>query len=184
MQWAVEAYGIAHDLYEKLADGQGAPWMLRCRAISRDLSHWLASDPSEKRRLLDECLELEEGALEAFWDLGNKLEYGRTYNELPLVTWHRINREWDRQVTRGIFEKAIAWGEKAVTALTELGDSHELARAHFPLGYHLVHFQMQFIEERVKREQLRLKATELFRNGIEFSEIRFNQSEDVAYDFS
>ena len=80
MQGAIEAYEKAHDFYETLVDGRGTPWMLRCRAVSKDLSYWLTSDPSEKRRLLDECLELEEMALKAFWDLGNKLEYGRTYN--------------------------------------------------------------------------------------------------------
>ena len=84
---AVEAYEKAHGFYENLADEQGAPWMLRCRAVSRALCHWLASDPSEKRRLLDECLELEEKALTTFWDLGDKLEYGRTYNKLPLAAW-------------------------------------------------------------------------------------------------
>jgi hypothetical protein len=51
MQRAVKAYEEAHDLYEKSADEREAPWMLRCRAVSRDLSHWLASDPSKKMRL-------------------------------------------------------------------------------------------------------------------------------------
>ena len=52
MQQVIEAYEKAHGFYENLAGEQGAPWMLRCRAISRDLSYWLVSDPSEKRRLL------------------------------------------------------------------------------------------------------------------------------------
>ena len=170
MGLAVEAYEKAHDLYERLTDGRGAPWMLRCGAMSRYLSYSLASDTSEKKRLLDECLELEENALKAFWDLGNKLEYGRTYNDLSMASLYRCELEWDLQVAKGIFEKATAWGENAVAALIKLGDSHELARAHYPLGYHLELSRSRFIEERVKKDQLRSKAIELYRNGIEYSE--------------
>jgi hypothetical protein len=170
MGLAVEAYEKAHDLYERLTDERGAPWMLRCGAMSRYLSYSLASDTSEKKRLLDECLELEENALMAFWDLGNKLEYGRTYNDLSMASLYRCELEWDLQVAKGIFEKAIAWGEKTVAALTKLGDSHELARAQYPLGHHLVLSRSRFIEERVKKDQLRSKAIELYRKGIEYSE--------------
>jgi tetratricopeptide (TPR) repeat protein len=115
MGLAVEAYEKAHDFYEKLAYEQGTPWMLRCRAISRYLSYWLATDTSEKKMLLDECLELEEKALKTFWDLGYKLEYGRTYNNLSMVHWYRRILVLNRQVAKGIFEKAIAWGERIIS---------------------------------------------------------------------
>ena len=170
MQQAIEAYGKAHGLYGKMADERGAPWMLRCRAISKDLSYWLTSDPSEKRRLLDECLELEEKALKAFWDLGNKLEYGRTYNEFPLAAWHRLNLEWDIQVHRRILEKGISWGEKAVKVLSELADTIEIARANYILALQLRRFHNWFVAEPEKRELHRLKDIERFRKAAELSE--------------
>ena len=49
MQRAIEAYEKGYGSYGNLTEERGTSWMLRCRAISRDLSHWLASEPSEKR---------------------------------------------------------------------------------------------------------------------------------------
>jgi hypothetical protein len=167
---AIEAYEKAHGFYEKLTDERGAPWMLRCRAISRDLSHWLASDPSKKRRLLDECLELEEKALEAFSDIGDMLEYGRTYNELPLAAWYRVHLEWDREVRRRIIEKGLRWGEKAVTELSELVVPYEIARVTFSLVINMVLFNRLFVAEPEKQEEYRLKNVERLQDVVEFSE--------------
>jgi hypothetical protein len=91
---AVEAYETARGLYEKVADERGAGWVLRCGAVARYIEHWIATDPSEKRRLLEECLDLERDALEAFWEGGDKLEYCRTYDGLPELFWHRSQREY------------------------------------------------------------------------------------------
>jgi len=170
MRRAIESYEKACGFYENLADEEGAPWMLRCRATTMDLSYWLASEPSEKRRLLDECLELEEKALKAFWDLGNKLEYGRTYNDLPLVHYNSYILEWDRQIRGRIFKKAITWGEKAVAALSELAEPHEIARASCIAAFYLSFFHRWFVAEPEKREQHRLKDIARFRRTIELSE--------------
>ncbi|MCW4027430.1 MAG: hypothetical protein NWE76_08115, partial [Candidatus Bathyarchaeota archaeon] len=167
---AVDAYEAARGFYDSVADERGAPWMLRCIALSKYLRHWMTSDPSEKRRLLDECLELEENALNTFWDMGNKLEYGRTYNELQAVSWQRANREWDTQIRRIILEKGMSWGERAVTALSELGDSYEIARAYCTLALNLYHFFFMFVAEPEKREQYRIKSIEYLRKSIELSE--------------
>ena len=58
MQRAVEAYEKAHGFYEKLADAQKTARMFRCGAVAKYLGYWLVSDPSGKRKLLDESLEL------------------------------------------------------------------------------------------------------------------------------
>ncbi|MCW4027978.1 MAG: hypothetical protein NWE76_10920 [Candidatus Bathyarchaeota archaeon] len=166
MGLAVEAYEKAHDLYERLTDERGAPWILRCGAMSRYLSYSLTSDTSEKRRLLDECLELEENALMAFWDLGNKLEYGRTYNELPLVTRHRVLHEWDIEARKRLLEEVIALGEKAVAALSELGDLYEIARTHLILAINMSMFRF-FSEDLARGTE---KVIEHSRKAVEFSE--------------
>ena len=170
MQGAIEAYEKAHEFYRELTEERGAPWMFRCKAISKDLSYWLASDPSEKRRFLDECLELEEKALAGFWDLGDKLEYGRTYNQLPLVHYNRIILEWDRQVRERIFEKAIEWGEKTVSALSEVTDPHEFAKASCTVALYFSYITRWHVAEPEKQEQHRLKDIERFREAVELSE--------------
>ncbi len=134
MQRAVEAYEKAHEFYEKLIDEQKAAWMFRCKAVVRHLGYWLTSVSSDKRRLLDECLELQGKALTAFSESRNMLEYARTYNSLPHVSWLRFNLEWDRRVAESIVKRGVQWGEKAVAALSELGDLYEIARTHLNLA--------------------------------------------------
>ncbi|MCW4021360.1 MAG: tetratricopeptide repeat protein, partial [Candidatus Bathyarchaeota archaeon] len=166
---AVEAYEKAKGIYEKVADEVGAGWVLRCEAVTRYLEHWVSSKSSEKRGLLDECLELEENALNAFWDTGNKFEYGRTYNGLSNVTLLRFSFEWDRRVQRGILEKGMIWGERAVAALSEIGDPYEMGRAHNELGWNIGPFSGFFVTPE-NREQYISRYEEHFRKAIDFSE--------------
>ena len=58
MGLAVEAYVKAHGFYEKLVDEHRAR-VFRCDAVVKYLCYWLTSDASEKRKLLDECIELD-----------------------------------------------------------------------------------------------------------------------------
>ncbi len=172
MQRAIEAYEKAYGFYEKLGEEQRAAWMFRCMAITQYLSHWLESDPSEKRKLLDECLELEKKALKTFWDMGVKLEYGKTFNELSQASWIRAYYEWDREARRRLFEEGIAWGERAVEALSELGDLYETTLATLNLENNRIHFLWdgKFIADREEFEQLRLKYIERLSKAAESSE--------------
>jgi len=166
---AVEAYGRAHGFYEKLMGEQKIARMFRCRAVAKYLEHWLTSDPSEKRALLDECLELEEDALMAFSNLGDILECGRTYNELPLVFERIVYLEWDTQTSKNIGERLLKWGQKAVAALSELGNLYEIARANLTSATCLIYYWYFFIAEPAEKDKARSKALEYLRNAAEFS---------------
>ncbi len=144
--------------------------MFRCDAVAKYLGYWLTCEPSEKRRLLDECLELENKALTAFWDLGNKLEYGKTYNELPNVFWLRCFLEWDRQAVNRIITRGVQSGEKSIAALSELGESYEIAKAHLTLAPCLAFFAACFVEDPEKKEQYRLRVIQQLRKAVELLE--------------
>ena len=174
MRLAIEAYEKAHGFYEKLGHEQKAT-MLRCRAVAKFLGYWLASEASEKRRFLDECLELEENALASFLKLGNMLEYGRTYNELWPVFFFRGYLEWDKQILKSLVEKGMEWGEKAVAVLSKLDNPYEVARAYFtfatcltfigsidPLGIYIV--------EPEEMEKNRLKVIKCLSKAVDLSE--------------
>jgi tetratricopeptide (TPR) repeat protein len=175
MERAVEAYEDAGRTFEKMTDEQKTAWMFRCEAVAKYLGYWVTSVPSEKRRLLDECLELEEKALTAFWKLGNMLEYGRTYNELSLVFFFRGFLEWDRQTSKSIVERGLKWGEKAVAALPELGDLFEIAWAYFTLATCLSFWGSfgifgSFIAELEEIEENRLKTVRCLNKAVDLSE--------------
>ena len=107
MNRVVEAYEKARGLYEMPLNNQTATRRLRCDAIIKYLGYWLTSDPSEKKKLLDECLELEGEALARFSELENSFEYGKTYNELQLVFFHRVFLEKDRKTLIAILKKGV-----------------------------------------------------------------------------
>ena len=170
MRRALEAYKQVHRFYEKLVDEQKDAKMLRCKAITRYLGYWLTSDPSEKRKLLDECLELESKALALFSESGDMLEYGRTYNELPLVFLCRVSLEWDRQTLESIVKRGLEWGEKTVAGLSELDDLYEIARARFTLATCLSIVGFFSIAELEEQEKNRLKAVEYLSKAVDISE--------------
>ena len=170
MRRAIEACEKAYGFYEKLADEQKAARMFRCDAVPKYLGYWLTSDPTEKRKLLDECLELEGKALASFSESGDMLEYGRTYNEFSLVFSLRCSLEWNRQTLKGIVERGLKWGEKAVAALSELGDLYEIARAYFTLATCLVDFGYYFIVEPEEIDKNRSKVVSYLSKAVNLSE--------------
>jgi len=166
---AEEAYEGAHGFYEKSRDEQKIARMLRCEAIIKYLGYWLTAVPSEKRVCLDDCLELEGKALACFSASGDMLEYGRTYNELWLVSWLRANLEWNRRTKKSIMKRGLQWGEKTVAALTQLDDPHELARTHHTLSRHLGEFEV-FTDEPEDQEKNRLQIVQYLNEAIDFSD--------------
>jgi len=167
---AIKAYRKAHGLYDKLSNKQKNARKLRCIAITKYLGYWIVSDPSEKRKFLDQSLELESKALEAFSESGAMLEYTRTYNELSPIFFYRIFLEWDRPTLLGILEKGIKWGEQAIESLPKHRDLYETARAYFALATCLSDLGFYLIAESEDIDKYRLKAIEYLKKTIEISE--------------
>lgn len=167
---AVEAYEKAKGIYGELVDKQGTAWMSRCEAFAKYLNFYLTSDPSERRKLLDECFEMEKDVLTAFWNMGKNLEFCRTYNELVPACWWKSDFEWNREALKDILERGIGWGEKAVGALSGLDGSDEIARAHFSLATLLNRYTSMVIAEPEKQAQYRSKTIKHYREALELSE--------------
>jgi len=170
MHLAIEAYEKAHGFYEKLLNKDETARKFRCDAVAKYLDYWLASDSSEKRKLLDDCLESESKALASFRESGAMLEYARTYNELSFVFYCRVFLEWDRQILKSILEKGLEWGEQAIAELSDLGDSYEIARSYFTLGTCLSDAGFYLIAESEDIDRYRLKAVNYLRKAAELSE--------------
>jgi hypothetical protein len=171
MQEAVRACEVAHGLYDQL-EGKQKARTYRCEAISKYFGCWLSPSPDEKRKLLDECLNLEEKALAAFLGSGNHTDYVSTFNVLALAICFRSFLEWNRQTLKSMLEKGITRAEKAVELVAKNGGSYETGRAFLGLGLVRVcdFLGDYFVEDPQNQEQLRLKTIEDFRRAIEFSE--------------
>jgi len=130
MRQAVVNYEKAKGFYGKSAELGKTPRMFRCDAMIAYLSHWLASEVLEKKRLLDECWKLAKQSFEAFDEVGDAREYGKTYNQLSSSAVFSFTREWDFQARGKTMKEAVEHGEQAITFLSNLGDPYELARAY------------------------------------------------------
>jgi len=170
MQRAIETYEKAYGLYEKQTDEMNSVKMLRSKAITKYLSYWLISNPSEKRKLLDECLKLEDKALAFFSESGDMLEYGRTYNELSQVFSFRGFLEWSREKFEDVLKKGRIWGEKAVAALNKLDDRYEIVRTYLTLTSCMIPLWWFFIAAPEEQEQNRFTIEKYLNKTIELSE--------------
>ncbi len=170
MQHAVEAYEKAYGFYERLVDEQSTAKKFRCNAIAKYLGYWLTSNPSEKRKLLDDCLELEGKALTGFWKSGDVQEYARTYCELSLVFFCRVFLEWDRQTLKSILEKGLKWGEKVIERLSEISDPYDVAGTYFTLATCLSDSGFYFVSESEDIDSTRLAAVDYLNRVVELSQ--------------
>jgi len=170
MQYSIEAYEKASSFYEKSLNNQKATRKLRCDAIIKYLGYWLTPDPSEKKKLLDECLMLEGKALAHFSKSEDTFEYGKTYNEMPLVFFFRVFLEKDRNTLIKVLEKGIQWGEKATTGLSELSDAYETARAHLTLATCLSDAGFYFASKSEDIDTDRLVAVKHLNEALRLSE--------------
>jgi len=112
---AIRAYDTAHRFYEKMENEQKAGRILRCRALTKYLGHWLTSNPAGKRELLDECWHLTKEALSIFEGSGNRLEYCETYLKLSSAAVYNFQFQWDFQTSEKILREAIDYGERIIT---------------------------------------------------------------------
>ena len=169
MQRAAAAYEEARGFYESLADELKTARIFRCNATIKYLGYWLASEPSEQRGLLDECIELEGNALQAFSETGDMLEYGRTYGALPHLFWLRARLEWSGRVIERIYRRGVKWGETAVATLAAREAFTDLAQAYYTLATCLTGINA-FIAEPEEQDKNFSTTVEHLRKALDLAE--------------
>jgi len=129
MGQALTCYGEAKKLYERSAGTVKVPRISRCDAMIAFAGYWLASEASEKKKLLDECWRLAKGALEVLEGAEASLDYGKTFNMLSISPVLEFILESDFQARVRIMKETVECGEKAIRFLSASDDVSELARA-------------------------------------------------------
>jgi hypothetical protein len=115
--------------YERSSEIETKARTLRCEAMVAFMDYWLATETSEKKKLLDECWRLTKGALEAFEGDDASLDYGKTFYQLSPSPVFEFTFESDFQTRVRIMKEAVERGEKAIKFLTASETVYELARA-------------------------------------------------------
>jgi KaiC/GvpD/RAD55 family RecA-like ATPase/tetratricopeptide (TPR) repeat protein len=161
-QLAVEAYLNAAKLFEKEGGMKNLGKSAQCNAIAEYVRSWLASDPSEKRKMLDKCLKFGKKSLEAYENTGDDLNFGKTCNELLLCLFERLYVASDWREMRIFAQEGINCANNAIGILSKVGDKSELLRAYFTAS-----LQSWYAANISEQEEER---RELMRRSLSYSE--------------
>jgi hypothetical protein len=168
MHQAVRDYENAAEFYGKLSEPRKILRTLRCNAMIAYVNYWLATEVSERKRLLDECWRMEKEALKAYDEAGDQLCYGKTCIELTECLDERLDLELDTGTREKILDEALSFGEKAIQIFSS-GDEHELARAYCITGIHCYNAAMS-LQLEAKRRECERKAFDYAKEAVRISE--------------
>jgi len=169
-QLAVEAYKSAAKLFEKEEGLKNQGRSAQCYAIAEYVRSWLASNPSEKKTMLDECRSLGKKSLEAYGNAGEELSYGKMCNDLLLCLLERLYVASDSREMRDVAQEGIDWADKAIAVLSRLENKSELLRAYFTASLQSWYAYISEEEE---------KGNELMRRSLSYSEKALELSREV-----
>jgi hypothetical protein len=166
---AVQNYQKAKEFYAKAVDSAATPRMLRCDAMIAFLAYWLAPQAQEKNGFVTESWRLTKKSLEAFKEVGDSWNYGKTYNQLFLSAGLASFLQWNAKAGEKILKEAVEYGEKAVAFLSSLEASPELTRAHVRTATYLDRFGYYFADSD-ERNRYYQKAQGHWLNATKLSE--------------
>lgn len=167
----VESYNGASKFFDgaKVAEKEKLAKSNHYKALSVYASVGSASDTSEKKMLLDECIGMIKKALKAYEEVGDRIGYGNACNELLESLFDKIILEGDWEARKRTAWEAIDYGEKAIAMLLEIGHDWELARAYLMTGLHYGS-AAEFSELKEKWKELGEKSLSYSRKAVELSE--------------
>jgi len=170
MKLAVGAYERAAELFEKVEEEGKKARINHSKAMAAYASSWLEPDPSKKRELLDEGWRLGKEALKDYEEDGDSLGYGKVCNELlEGCSNYRLWLESNWPELERMMEERFSYGEKAIVALSEVGDDYELARAYsWTSWYYAWAVWYRALEE--KREEFGRKCLSYSKKALKLSE--------------
>jgi hypothetical protein len=143
---AIVSYKKARDYYRKLNEPKKTGRILRCGAMVAYVGYWLASEASEKKRLLGECWRFAQDSLRASEESGEAEEYGETFNQLSASALLWFCFEWDYQARKRIIKEVVDHGEAGIKLLSTVDEPDELARAYAKTAFALSLFAFYFLD--------------------------------------
>jgi hypothetical protein len=146
----------------------------RCEAMIAYIGYWLASEVSEKKRLLDECWRLTKEVLKDLDKTGNAFEYGKTYNQLSSSAAERYCFESSFESRKELIEEAIQYGERAIILLSKTNATYELAKTYVKTALYLSTYAEYLVSDMDEKE-------DCYRKGLDYWQKANKLSEETAF---
>ncbi len=166
------AYFEAAKHYLKVGDKLSDVLAKHCEAMAKYTALQLSKDPTERRSLLDQCIELEEQSLNGSKEMGESTLLPDILRNLLHLLNNRVGLEASPKERKQLLEKALMYGED-VEKLSPFMDSEVLADCLIYMAYHYVMVTSIFPEDQV--QDLSRKAVECCRRAVELAETSENK---------
>ncbi len=176
-QQSVDAYKKAATFFEKERSHEAEGKSLQCKAVAEYVSSWLAPTPSDKRSILEKCCTLGQKSLEAYERAGEHLGYGKACNDILQCLLERLYVVYDYKEMSSIAQEGMEYADKAIEALSKVGDKNELLRA-----YYTASLQSWYVANWVAQEEKVQK--DLAQRSLNFSEKALELCKEVKDAYS
>ncbi len=166
-QLAVDAYKNAAKLFEK-EDLKNMGKSAQCNALAEYTRSWLASNLSEKEKMLNACRALGNKALEAFRSTGDETNYRKTCNNLLLCLFECISIAPTQKEKQTIAQEGICHGNEAISILPKPENKSDLLMTN-ALASLLSWYAANINEREEDRKKLANKSLRYSERAIELS---------------
>jgi len=170
-QLAAEAYQNTAKLLQSEDHQKNLGKIEQCNALAQYIQSWLASDPSGKRRMLDECLRFGKTSIEAYKSAGDEENYGKMCNELLFCLFERLYVASDWKEMRDFAQEGTDFADQAIAVLSKFGNKTELLQA-----YYTASLQSWYAANITEQEE---KRKELVKRSLTYSDEAIKLSKEI-----
>ncbi len=160
---AQQSYEKASKVCEQYQDVTSQAKQLFFEAQILYLKSWLKEDPSDRKDLLDQCLDVGKRSLEEWNKLGDTSNYHKICNEFLIHLYARSELTRDYLEAMTIIEEALKYGETTIEIVGEDKENPELTRTRYLLSLIILDKPME-VYESVKKQQEVMKIS--FENAL------------------
>jgi KaiC/GvpD/RAD55 family RecA-like ATPase len=171
-QQSTDAYKNAAKLFGEGTSSEAEGKNAQCNALAEYVSSWLASTPSEKRKILEKSCAFGQKSLAAYERAGEELAYGKMCNDILVCLLERLYIACDYLEICSIGQEGTECANKAISALSKLGEKNELLRA-----YYTASLQSWYIANFGEQEETAQK--ELMQRSLNYSEKALELSKEI-----
>ncbi len=147
---AIECYQKALQAYEGASEPESPGRKHRCNAMMAYLNYWLADNPADKKKFVDDAWTHTKASLNVFEAIGKSSDFATTFDQLSYAAAFSYNYDGSSQGRENKLREALSYAEKSIRHLSGSDSDQMLARAHAKTTGLMVAIERDFASYREK----------------------------------
>ena len=147
---AIECYEKAMRAYEGASEPETAGRKHRCSAMTAYLNYWLADNPVDKKKFVDDAWVRAKASLNVFEAIGKSFDFATTFDQLSYAAAFSYNYDRSAEGRETGLREALSYAEKTIRHLSGSDSNQLLARAHAKSTGLMVAIERDFVSCRDK----------------------------------